>query len=68
MPAVSLQRLHAPPGGQAAWHQVLWQIDETAHHSTLLILGFTRPDLTHLVEQADAGQQTLVIDYEVTGS
>ncbi|MCZ1012130.1 type I-E CRISPR-associated protein Cas6/Cse3/CasE [Streptomyces lydicus] len=59
----SPQRLHAavamafppPSAGAAPDHRVLWRLDETRHphrQTTLLIVSPTRPDLTHIVEQA----------------
>ncbi|RLU82582.1 type I-E CRISPR-associated protein Cas6/Cse3/CasE [Streptomyces griseocarneus] len=57
------QRLHAavaaafppsPPGTKPD-HRVLWRLDETRtphRRATLLIVSPTRPDLTHVIEQA----------------
>ncbi|MER5985673.1 type I-E CRISPR-associated protein Cas6/Cse3/CasE [Streptomyces sp. NPDC001787] len=57
------QRLHAavasafppPSSGEGPSHRVLWRLDETLlphRQPVLLIVSSTRPDLTHVIEQA----------------
>lgn len=52
----SQQRMHAavlssfPPSSEPG--RVLWRVDQSSHRTDLFISGPSRPDLTHLVEQA----------------